>query len=253
MENTTPYSMTSYHHSGGIMLVLAVLIGGGFYIFGKNMDYRHQTPANITVTGDSKVSASPDIALMTFGVQTGRQASAKVALDMLSKKMNAILAEVKKLGIDDKDIKSDQFSMSPSYDWTSGTQRLVGYEASQTFAVKVRDLDKVGDLLTAATNAGANQAGDVNFTIDNPDSVQAQARGQAIEKAKAKALVLAQQLGLHLGKVTSFTEGGGYVPPVPMYMARDAMPAGVMNEKALPMPSGQLDVNEQVTITYELN
>ncbi len=233
-------------------LILAVVVGGGFYVYGKKIDMRAQAPASISVTGDSKVSAQPDIGQLSFGVTTGRMGTAKAAIDSLSKRMNAVLAAVKAAGIDEKDITTEQFYMNPAYDWTDGRQVLRGYEATQSLRVKVRDLDKVGDILTVATNAGANQAGSVSFTIDNPDAVRAQARGEAIADAKAKAKVLADQLGLSLGRVLSFNEGGGYTPPM-MYSRDAAMGMGGANaEQSLPMPVGEQDVNMSVSITYEL-
>jgi uncharacterized protein YggE len=235
------------------MLIVAVAVGGAFYLSGKRMEARAQTPASITVTGDSKVSAKPDIAQLSFGVTTGRMSTAKEALDSLSKRMAAIIDAVKKAGVEEKDITTESFYMNPAYDWTDGRQTLRGYEATQSLRVKVRDLDKVGDILSVATNAGANQAGNVDFTIDNPDAVRAQARGEAIADAKAKAKVLAGQLGLSLGRVMNFSEGGGYVPP--MVYGRDAMATGIGGgpsmEKAV-LPVGEQDVNVQVSITYEL-
>ncbi len=232
-------------------LIAAVVVGGGFYVYGKKIDKRTQAPASITVTGDAKVSAMPDIGMLSFGVTTGRMPTAKAALDSLSTRMNAILAAVKNAGIPEKDITTEQFYMNPAYDWSDGRQTLRGYEATQSLRVKVRDLDKVGDILSVATAAGANQAGNVDFTIDNPDAVRAQARGEAIADAKAKAKVLADQLGLSLGRVLSFSEGGGYYPPV-MY-ARDAMSmGGAENQAKVDIPVGEQDVNMQVSITYEL-
>ena len=193
----------------------------------------------------------PDIASLSFGVTTGRRVSAKDAMTVLSRQMNAVFDAVKKEGIEQKDFTTEQFSLSPVYDWSNNRQTIIGYEASQSLRVKVRDLDKVPDVLSAATNAGANQAGSVNFTIDDPEKAQAEAREEAIENAKEKAQVLARQLGLHLGRITSFNEnGGGYNPPMPMYSRAENMAAD--GAQALPMPSGEQDVNVTVSITYEL-
>ena len=231
-------------------IFIAVLIASGAYIWGKNIETRDHAPAMIVVTGEGKMSAAPDIAELSFGMQTGPQSSAKVALSRLSDSMNAVIASVKKLGIDEKDIRTQSLYMSPVYDYTDGRQVLRGYQATESLVVKVRDLDKVGDVLTAATAAGANEAGGVNFRIDNPDAVQAQAREKAITQAKEKARVLAGQLQMSLGKVKAFSEGGGVMPPMPM-MARAEM--GMASDmKSVPVPAGEQEVNVQVTITYEL-
>jgi uncharacterized protein YggE len=230
-------------------IVVAILLGG-FYIQGKKIEVRDQAPATIVVTGEGKMSAAPDIAQLSFGVTTGPQASAKVAMTRLTDSMSAVLAAVRKEGIAEKDITTQALSLNPQYDWNDGRQTLRGYEAMQTLLVKVRDLDKVGEVLSAATSAGANQAGGVSFIIDDPEKGRREAREKAIEQAKEKAKVLASQLGMSLGKVKGFSEGGGVMPPMPM-MARAEMMGGAM-DKAIEIPVGEQDVNVQVTITYEL-
>lgn len=234
-------------------LIAAVAIGGLFYIYGKKLEARPQPqmPPSITVTGEGKVSASPDIAEMTFGVSTGRKQTAKAAIDSLTTSMNAVIDATKKAGIDAKDITTEYFSLNPEYDYTTSGQIPRGFSASQSLRVKVRDLDKVGDVLTAVTNAGANQAGNVQFTIDDPEKATADARQEAIDKARARAQTIANQLGLRLGKVTSFSEGGNYSPPVYMY-DRAAMGAVANETKSLSLPAGEQDVQTTVTITYEL-
>ncbi len=231
--------------------IIVVFIGGLFYLQGKNMEARYQDPAMIIVTGEGKVQGAPTIATLNFGVTTGPQKAAKDAMQKLTTEMNAVLDAVKKLGIDVKDITTQQLSLSPQYDWSNGNQTLRGYEATQSLMVKVHDLDKVGTILSAATNAGANQAGGVDFTIDQPESLRAQAREQAIEQAKEKAQTLAKQLGMSLGKVRSFNEGSAVMPPVPMMYAKD-MASGMGGGGSIDVPSGQQDVTVQVSITYEL-
>ncbi|MFA6523795.1 MAG: SIMPL domain-containing protein [Candidatus Peribacteraceae bacterium] len=235
-------------------LILAVLIGGGFYLGGKWIEVKDHTPTTITVSGEGKTFSAPDIAELTFGVTTGPQRTAKQAMTMIKTSMDKVFKAVKDAGIAEKDISTEQFSLSPQYDWNEGQQTLRGYEASETLRVKVRDLDKVSDVLTVATDAGANQAGDVNFTIDDPEKVRAEARQKAIDQAKAKAVKLAKELGMSLGDIKGFSEGGGYSPPVYMRnsMKMDAA-SGAAEAIAVPLPAGEQEVDVQVSITYELN
>lgn len=251
MTDTTPYTSITQKvtHTG---VIIAVIIGGLFYLYGKKMDVRTQTPATITVTGDGKVSAAPDIAQVSFGIQTGPQTSANGAVTILTTKMKAVIEAVKKAGIPDKDMTTEQFSLNPTYDWTGGVQRLRGYDATQMLRVKIRDLDKVGDILSAATAAGANQAGNMVFVLDDPNAVQAQAREKAIAEAKEKAKVLAGQLGVNLGRIVSFNEGGGYAPPMPYMMRNEAMGMGGGGDASLQVPVGEQDTVVSVSITYEL-
>lgn len=237
--------------------ILVVLIGGSFYVYGKNIEVgtTGHEPVIISVSADAKVSGAPDIASLSFGVQTGRQPTAKAAIENVRKNMTKVLDAVKKAGVEDKDITTESFWLSPVYDYNNGTQIPRGYEANQSLRVKVRDLDKVGDVLTAATDAGANQAGSISFDIDNPDALNAEARAKAIEKAKAKADVLAANLGMHVAKLTGFSEGGGYYPPVPMMnktMAYDAMGVGGAVRESVPVPVGEQEITSTVTLMYEL-
>lgn len=236
-----------------LSLIVAVLIGGGFYVYGKNMERRSpaDSPLVIAVSADAKVSTPPDIATLSFGVSTGRQATAKAATTLIAQNMTKILSAVKALGIDEKDISTQSFYLSPEYDYTTSGQIPRGFQASQTLSVKVRDLDKVGDVLTAATNAGANQSGGVSFSIDNPDTVKAEAREMAIAKAKEKASVLAKNLGMSLGRMTGFSEDGNYAVPRP-YMMDKAMAVGGEMAPSIQLPAGEQEVVSNVTLMYEL-
>lgn len=237
-----------------VTVLLAVLIGGGFYLHGKKAEGIDRMPAMINVTGEGKASATPDIAELSFGLSVQRQPTAKQAMDSLGKTMQKILDAVKAAGIPEKDINTEGLSLSPAYDWNEGRQIMRGFDASQSLRVKVRDLDKVSDVLAAATNAGANQAGGVNFTVDDPEKARAEARNKAIEQAQAKAEKLADQLGMKLGKLKSFNESGnGPIAPIPYGrgggVAMDMMESAVT---ATPLPAGDQEMVVQVMMTYEL-
>ena len=115
-----------------------------------------------------------------------------------------------------------------------------------------RSLDTVSDVLAAATNAGANQAGGVSFIVDDPEKARAEARQKAITQAQKKALLLAEQLGMRLGTLKGFSEGGGIVPMPYARGGMMAIEAKAMDVTPTPLPAGEEDVNVQVTLTYEL-
>lgn len=236
--------------SHSVSLLLAVAIGGGFYLAGKVLEQQQLQPVTVSVSGEGRVFAVPDIAEISFGVQTGRLESAKAAMGKLQRGMNAAFAAVKAQGVEEEDIRTEHVTLSPVYDYTEQGQIFRGFEASQSLRVKVRDLDQVSAVLTAATEAGANQAGGVAFTIDDPEQLRAQARQEAIAEAQEEAGVLADQLGGRLGKLKGFTEGGGFPPPIP-FMAR-AMEAGMGGGGDLPLPPGEQEITVTVTLTYEL-
>lgn len=236
-------------------IAVALLVGGS-YVAGKHIEVRGYQPVTISVSGEGKITATPDIAQLSFGVQTGPQPTAKAAMDKLQKSMNAAFEAVKALGVAEKDISVQSLWLNPSYDWSNGKQTLRGYEANQSLNVKVRDLDKVSDVLSAATNAGANQAGGVQFTIDDPQVLQAQAREKAIVNAQEKAKELAMQLGVELGDLKGFSEGGGAYPM--SYMAKDVMMmesrgmGGGGGDAGVPLPAGEQEVMVNVNLTYEV-
>ena len=235
-------------------LMVAVALGGMFYIGGKYVEKRNIDPITITVSGEGKVAASPDLAMLSLGVQTGRQPTSEAAMTMLKKNMDAIIAAVKKAGVDDKDISTENFWLNPAYDWTDKGQVPRGFEANQSIRVKVRNLDKASEILGAATAAGANQAGGIQFTIDEPEKLRGEAREKAIAQAKEKAELLAKNLGMTLGNMRGFVEGGASMPPM-MYDRAMAvgMGGGMSEASAVPLPAGEQEINMQVSLTYELN
>ncbi len=206
----------------------------------------------IQVQGSGEVHAKPDIARLTLGVTTGPQPSAKQALDMLSQKFQKVVNAVKASGVKEEDIKTTNLNINPSYDYTSGQQTIRGYEASESIEVKIRNLDKVGDIVAAATAQGVNQAGGVMFDIDKPDVLQEEAQAKAIANARAKAKKLAQDLGVTLGNVKSFTATNAQ-PPYSIPYAMEAKQADNANAVvAPPVPAGTYDITANVSITYEL-
>jgi uncharacterized protein YggE len=234
-------------------LIVAVALGGGFYLAGKHIEtdaVRHP-PLVISVSGEGKVTGTPDIALLSFGVQTDRLPTADGATKDLGTRMQKVIASLKQQGIAEGDISTQSLSLYPVYDYSDGRTIPRGYQAGQSLSVKVRDTAKVGDVLSLAAASGANQIGGVSFTIDDPEALRDSARSEAIAQAKEKAQELAGQLGGTLGRMTGFSENsGGYYPPV-MY-ARDAMAGAVANEAKMEVPSGDQEVTVNVSLTYEL-
>jgi len=233
---------------------IVVVLAGGAYIAGKFVETRNQNIVTISVQGEGKMTAAPDIASLSFGVQTGRQPTADAAMKMLTDKMTKVFDAVKQSGVEEKDISTQYLNLNPAYDWQDGRQTERGFEATESLTVKVRDLSKISNVLDAAVKAGANQAGGVSFTIDDPKLLEAQAREKAIKDAEGRAEVLAKNLGVTLGALQGFSENGGNVPPI-MYMDR-AMAVGGMakgaESVAPPIPSGEQEINVSVNLVYRV-
>lgn len=238
-----------------VPMIIAVAIGGAFYLAGKQMEKRPvmAEPGTITVSGEGKASVAPDIAEASFGLDTGVQRTTAAAMTKLNDTMAKIYDALQKAGVEKKDIATENFYLNPTYNWNSGTQVLTGYQAMQSLRVKVRDLDKVSAVVSAATDAGANQAGNVTFTVDNAEETRSEARKKAIAQARAKAEQLARDLGVRLGEIKAFSEGFGGVPPI-MYARDQAVGIGGGSDAANPtIPAGTQDLSVTVSITYELD
>lgn len=221
----------------------------------------------ITLSGHGEISAVPDIANVYFTIhkdaKTVKEAQASVALVEKS-----ALDLLKSSSIEDKDIKTSSASFNPKYKYvydskayctdfgcppSSGNSVITGYEAYESITVKVRNTDDVGTIMQGLGGLGVTDLSGPNFSIDNEDTLKAEARAKAIEDAQEKAKVLADDLGVRLGRIASFSEGGSYMP---LYYAKDAVANESMTAGAAPapatLPKGENTITSDVTITYEI-
>ncbi|MDD5221297.1 MAG: SIMPL domain-containing protein [Candidatus Pacebacteria bacterium] len=213
----------------------------------------------ITVTGDGEVYVKPDLGLISFSV-VNEAKTVEVAMSENTAKMNNIISAIKGQGVKEEDIKTTYFNINPRYEYPkdtssyyySGKRVLVGYEVNQSLQVKIRDLTKIGTLISKATEAGANDVGSLSFTVDNEDDAKKQARDLAIEKARAKAQELAGKLGVSLLKIVSFGENG-YYPYYDTSSYKSAVPMGAGEESIPDIQTGQNRISSTVSITYEIN
>ena len=209
-----------------------------------------------SVTGSGTVYAKADIANIQVGLRTEtKKTPAEATIDSTTK-MNNIITELKKLNIDEKDIQTTNYSLNPVYNYTNQKgQELVGYEVTQNLTLKIRDLTKIGDVIAKTTEKGANQIGNINFTIDDEFALMNQARELAIQKTKEKAQLIAKQSGMKLGEVKSVYENQN-PNPVPYAYSNAKMDLGMGGATtgvASPdIQSGQNEIKVEVTLTYEV-
>jgi uncharacterized protein YggE len=213
------------------------------------------TPPNrtITVVGAGKASGTPDVAYVTVGVET-RDDSVQVAVDDNAEIMNDVLDALKALGIADADLQTSNYSvytervtprLGPEAEETEGD--LI-YQVRNQVSVKVRDLDILEDVLDEAVSAGANSIYGIQFGVDDPSELQAEARADAVEDAKARADSLAELNGVSVGDVMHISEV--ITGPGPMLeRAAYAVPQGA----AAPIEVGELEVHMSVQITYAIH
>lgn len=232
--------------------IFPVIIAGFLYIAGQYVASEPVRDAGnvLTVQATGKAQATPDIAHVMLGVHIEAQKTSQTATDMLAKQANAVIDAVKKLGIAEADIATQNFSVQPSYNYDNGKQTLKGYEGSQQLDITVRNTDQSGDVIARGTEAGANQIGGVTFKSDDPEIAQLSAEQDAIKNARKKADALAKSLGVHLGKVKNYTVQQNYGGAIPYAMEAKAVGGDSVTPPQL--PAGTQETTVTVTVTYEI-
>jgi uncharacterized protein len=250
------------------LLITLVLVGfvvalGAYAYVTLKQNAEWGGPMTINVSGKGEVMAKPDIAQFSFSVR-GEGVDAAAAQGASAEKINAVTALLKENGIEDKDIKTEGYNLTPKYKYEQkpclygsycppGEQIADGFEVYQSITVKVRDIEKAGALLSGVGDKGATDISGLTFTIDDEDALKDEARKLAIADAKAQAEVLAESLGVKIVKMVSYYED---TPMSPMYYGgevRDmAMSAKVEMAPTPDVPVGENMTISNVTITYEI-
>lgn len=213
------------------------------------------------VTGDGKAVGVPDIAEFSFSVITEGDTTIADTQKENTEDVNEAIAFLKTRDIDEKDISTQSYNVNPRYQYFSCKSdgvcppaKIVGYTVSQSVSVKIRDFDIIGDVLTSLVEAGANSVSQLQFTLDDPTSVQDDARAKAIKKAQKKAQSIADAGGFKLGRLLSISEGS-QSPPVMFSraFAEDAaFGIGGGGASGPTIEPGSEDVVVNVTLTYEI-
>lgn len=198
----------------------------------------------IVMTGTASVSASPDEAVVTAGVLT-KADSAREALASNTKRMRQVFGALKDLDIEDRDITTSSFNISPNWEHGPSGSQQRGYQVSNQVTVRLRDVTFVGAALDTLVRAGANQAGGVQFIVKNRDELLDGARAEAVGKAKDRATLYADAAGVKLGKIIQISEGG-HGGPQPVFAGR------ALAMEAAPIAAGEQDLSVSVTITWAL-
>lgn len=203
----------------------------------------------ITVNGSGEAFAAPDMAAISIGVSS-EAATAGEALSKNNADMTATIGKLKQLGVADRDLQTAGLSLNPQYDYENNRRnpRVIGFQASNTLTVRLRDLSKAGAVIDEAVRAGANSLGGVSFGFDNPAPLQAEARKDAVKNARETAELLAKEAGVSLGRVLTINDGYAATPTPRPAMAR----METMQASAVPMEAGESGVTATVTIVYEI-
>jgi uncharacterized protein YggE len=208
-------------------------------------------PPHITVSGEGEATVAPDMALISLSVMREAK-TAREAMDANNDAMAAVIAAMKAFGIAERDLQTAGIQISPRYNYTNNKDggqeaELVAYQVTNTLSVRLRDIDKAGEILDKAVTLGVNQGGNITFSNEDPAATLTQARKKAVADAMAKARTLAEAAGVSLGRVIEISDQNTRPAPMPI-QAKAFDAAGA----AAPVQAGENSYTVQVTVTFEL-
>ncbi|HEY51750.1 MAG TPA: SIMPL domain-containing protein [Dehalococcoidia bacterium] len=212
----------------------------------------NQQNTGIWVTGEGKVSVVPDVAILNLGVESQAE-SVATAQSQAATAMAAVVAELDRFDIADKDIKTQYFSITPVRRWSEkdGQEILIGYRVTNTVTVKVRKIEDTGPIIDAAAVAGGDyiRINNISFTVDDPSAYYDDARVRAMADASEKAKQLADLANVKLGKPTYINESGVSTPVVKDFYPEAAIPAPAA---PTPISPGETEISISVQVTYSI-
>ena len=233
----------------GLALLAVACNGGDTYV---TPDGAAQTGVNASGTGTAV--GEPDVMVLTIGVSAQRE-SIEEAREAAADAQTAVIQALRDNGVEEEDIQTVQFNVSPQYDFSriDGQGEIIGYMVSNVVTAKVRELDRAGEAIDAATLAGGNDAvvQGVWFGIDDPTELQKQAREEAVQKAREQAEQLASNAGASLGKLISISESSYY----PFYERGIPVPntgGAAFDQASTPIEAGELEISVTVNVLYAI-
>lgn len=203
----------------------------------------------IWVNGSGEVQAVPDIFNLSLGV-VAQDDAVEPARAAAAAAMDDVMAALDDLKIAEKDIQTQRFSIRQLTRWDNVKNEsiVIGYEVSNILSVKVRDIDKAGEVIDDVVAAGGDliRINSMGFAIDDDSQYRAEARAKAVADAIAKAEQLADLAGVRLGNLTYITES--YYAPAPVYRGYDAVAEGAATQ----ISPGETTVSATVQLIYAI-
>jgi hypothetical protein len=205
----------------------------------------------IWVSGEGKVTVTPDIATLWLGI-TAQAASVAEAQSQAAEAMDKVMVALIDQGLAKKDIQTQYFSIDQVTRWDKETEQeiVVGYRVTNMVTAKIREIDKAGSIIDAVAAAGGDftRINSISFSVDDPSPYYEQARQKAMADAKAKAEQLAELSGVKLGKPTYISEGTLYLPVI----YREAAMAAPAPAPSTPISPGELELSLNVQVVYAI-
>ena len=235
------------------ILAIELLMGfcaSGAVSFAETPEVPAALPAEVTVSASGTVRLVPDKASVAFGVTT-EEASADLAQSKNSEAVDKVIAVLTERGIEEKSIRTTNYSLYPQYDYSDGVSRIIGYSVCTTLLIQDQDIENVGKLLADCVAAGVNHVDQVSFLCSGYDEAYREALAEAVQNARVKAEVLAKAAGKTLGEAVSVTEG--WQDSSVRYDKGAIYQYAAMDSVASPsfMP-GESEISANVTVTYAM-
>ena len=206
---------------------------------------------SIDISAEEVIYKQPDEAKIVFSVVTEGEDYSE-ATDENSRQMTSVNEYLKGEGIEEEDLRTENFSVSPRYEQIEEDDRtrreVVGYEVENNLRVKVRDLDQIDGLISGAIDSGANKVAGLQFVVSNEEDVKKEARTMAIKEAKAEAEKIADDLGVSLGRILDFSESRDFYPQR-MY---DEVAMEVEDSADVPIEPGETEITSSVNVSFEI-
>lgn len=240
------------------VLMAAIIIAG---MCGTSISAQEKTPIppdslqTISVSGTGVVSATPDTASVMFGIRS-TDASLEKAQDDVTDNLTEVTNAVTNAGIASDDVKTSQYNVRPinEYDRNDNFRGIRGYEVSVALDITVHDIDALGELLDAATGAGANYISGVSLYVEDTAKPANQARDAAMKDARSRAEAYALSEGLLITGVYSIEETAA---PQPKALRMEESNADYQTETAadsganpVPINPGSSEIRVDVQVVY---
>jgi uncharacterized protein YggE len=204
------------------------------------------TDRTLIATGTARVRGVPDLLTVTLGV-TSRGDTVGAALDHNNEAVAKVMKALDEGGVDKKDVQTSSFSIGPVYDDRSSA--ITGYQVSNVVSVQLRDLDHAGSIIDKAAAAGGNDAvvQGVSFGFDDTSALVAQARSEAVKRARAQAEQLADAAGVELVEVRTISESSLDAGPV-----LAAPEAAAKQADSIAISPGSEELSVQVSMVFTI-
>lgn len=205
--------------------------------------------AEITVTASGTVRVVPDMASVSFGV-TNQNETAEEAQKENSEAVKNVIDVLTERGIEEKDIRTEYYSLYPQYDYYSGNPQISGYSVTTTLSVQGQSVDELGQLLSACVAAGITNVDNVNLLCSSYDDAYQQALAKGVDAAREKGEALAAAAGKKLGEVKRITEGWQDTSARYAMRVESETGAGDMEDAAASIQPGETEIAANVTVTF---